>query len=299
MDKGFSSVQNRAYMTGIMKRRSIIALCSGILEIIFVFFALLMGFNKEAAWGGSVFMSYMYFTMISNTIAALSVAFVIPFAVEGIRKKRFLLPRWISVFLFMSATSISIVMLIVVCFLSYTSPEEVFGNGGIYAHFFCPFLTLILFFQIEGGYLYSIRDRILACAPFSIYLILYYIMVDIIGTENGGWEDIYHIIGFVPTWAGFLIGVTLAYVMSCIISKLSNFLTKKRTEKMFWFWGNDVDPVEAVIEAYGLGTMAANNVDREIIEIPYDILDELAKRYGLERARLIKAFVKGLEAGTK
>ncbi len=74
------------------------------------FFALMMGFNKMTfIYGANIFKSYIYFTIISNTMAAISVAFVIPFAVEGIRKSRFILPEWVSVLLFVSTSSISTV----------------------------------------------------------------------------------------------------------------------------------------------------------------------------------------------
>ena len=183
-----NSVRKREYMTGLMKKRSIIALCGGILELICVFFALLKGFNKMSIkYDISVFKSYMYFTMISNTMAAVSVAFIIPFAVEGIRKNRFILPKWISVLLFVSANSVSIVFLLVVTMMMHTSPNEAVGDGGIYAHFICPILVLILFFQIESGYRYNKRDRILACLPFAFYMLLYFVMVVVVGEENGGW----------------------------------------------------------------------------------------------------------------
>ena len=295
-----NSVRKREYMTGLMKKRSIIALCGGILELICVFFALLMGFNKMSIkYDTSVFKSYMYFTMISNTMAAVSVAFIIPFAVEGIRKNRFILPKWISVLLFVSANSISIVFLLVVTMMMHTSPNEAVGDGGIYAHFICPILVLILFFQIESGYRYNKRDRILACLPFAFYMLLYYVMVVVVGEENGGWKDIYHAMGYAPFFVSFPVMLAVAYATSLFISKLSNYLTRYRTEKMFCYWGENAEPVDALVEAYGLGIMTARNMDKENIEVPYDILEELAKRYNIAPSKMIRSFVKGLESGMK
>ena len=270
-----NSYQKREYMTGLMKKRSIIALCSGILELIFVFFALMMGFNKMTfIYGANIFKSYIYFTMISNTMAAISVAFVIPFAVEGIRKSRFILPEWVSVLLFVSTSSISTVLVLIACMLRYAPPDKTIGYGGLY-------------------------DRILACLPFCIYMILYYIMVVVVGKERGGWDDIYEITDYINPFAGILIGTVVAYTMSLLISKLSNYLTRKRIEKKYCFWGKDVDPTEALIEAYGLGIMTAKNMDMETIDIPYDILEELAKRYDIAPSRMFQSFLKGLEAGKK
>ncbi len=295
-----NSYQKREYMTGLMKKRSIIALCSGILELIFVFFALMMGFNKITfIYGENIFKSYIYFTMISNTMAAISVAFVIPFAVEGIRKSRFILPEWVSVLLFVSTSSISTVLVLIACMLRYAPLDKTIGYGGLYAHFVCPVLVLILFFQIESGYQHKRRDRILACLPFCFYTILYYIMVVVVGKERGGWDDIYEITDYINPFAGILIVTVVAYTMSLLISKLSNYLTRKRIEKKYCFWGKDVDPTEALIEAYGLGIMTAKNMDMETIDIPYDILEELAKRYDIAPSRMFQSFLKGLEAGKK
>lgn len=44
------SSEKREYITGLMKKRSVIALLSGVLEMICVFFALLMGFNAREAY---------------------------------------------------------------------------------------------------------------------------------------------------------------------------------------------------------------------------------------------------------
>jgi hypothetical protein len=283
-----------------MKKRSIIALCSGILEMIFVFPALMMGFNEMGVvWGTNIFWSYMYFTMISNTMAAISVAFVIPFAVEGIRKKRFILPGWIAVLLFISTTSETTICIILTVLMKYIPHERIFGHGGIYAHFICPILVFILFFQIESGYQYKRNDRILACLPFFIYIILYYVMVVIIGKENGGWDDIYNIMGIMTPFAAILFCVIAVYTVSLIIAKISNYLGKKRTEKKFRFWTSDVKPMEARIEAYGLGIMMAHGMDKNNIEIPYDILEELEKRYDIEPSDMINLFIKGLQEGMR
>ena len=130
-------------------------------------------------------------------------------------------------------------------------------------------------------------------------MILYYIMVVVVGKERGGWDDIYEITDYINPFAGILIGTVVAYTMSLLISKLSNYLTRKRIEKKYCFWGKDVDPTEALIEAYGLGIMTAKNMDMETINIPYDILEELAKRYDIAPSRMFQSFLKGLEAGKK
>ncbi len=285
-------------MTGLMTRHSIIALGNGIFELILVFYAIIMGLNITVVeMGKHIFMSYIYFTMISNTVAALAVAFVIPYAVEGIRKKRFILPHWISILFFVAVNSISVVMVIIMAFMSWADPERAYGGPGLFTHLICPLLVIVSFFQIESGYKYKLRDCLMACVPFTIYVIVYFIMVVIIGEDNGGWPDIYGITGIMPPLISSVILLVIALVTSLLISRISNFLTEKRNDKLFLYWNKDVQPVEASIEAYGLGTMMARGMGKEGAQIPYDILEELAKRYDVNLSDLLKSFVKGLEVG--
>ncbi len=63
------------------------------------------------------------------------------------------------------------------------------------------------------------------------------------------------------------------------------------------YWHDNLDPVEVRIEAYGLGRMAGQYGEKDIVQIPYDILEYLSEKYHLETADLIKPFVKGYLVG--
>ena len=63
---------------------------------------------------------------------------------------------------------------------------------------------------------------------------------------------------------------------------------------MYLFWREELDPIEVRIESFGLGRMAGQYSGENNIEIPYDILVYLAKRYHLKTEDLMKPFVKGL-----
>ena len=130
------------YVTNLMKRRSIIALCAGLLTIMLGFYGIIAGVNKmNVVLGKNGFLSFIYFTMISNTLAMLSAAFTIPFAVDGIRKKRFTLPRWIALMHYSAAISVTVMLLCVICFISWVSPDDAFGGANIITHIFCPVLS--------------------------------------------------------------------------------------------------------------------------------------------------------------
>ena len=245
------------------------------------------------------FSSFIYFTMIANTLAALSVAFVFPYAAEGIRKRRFTLPEWVAVFHYVATTSIAIMMVFVLAVISRASPEDAFGGSNIVTHVFCPILILVLFFQIENGHRLTPKDRLFGIVPFGVYIFIYFIEVAVIGEANGGWPDIYHIREHIPTALAIPLSLLLAFGVSTVIAFLSNFLTEKRNKKMFMLWREDMDPIEVRIEAFGIGRMAAQSGEKNNFQIPYDILAYLAERYELETEDLINPFVKGLTTELK
>ena len=284
----------REYLTVLLRRRSMIALCCGTITLMLSFYGIIAGVNKTiAVLHENGFSSFVFYTMISNTLAALSVAFVFPYAVEGVRKKRFVLPKWVAVMHYAATTSIAITMVFVFAFISWVSPEDAFGGSNLVTHVFCPILILISFFQIESGHLFTWKDCLLGAVPICVYSIIYLIEVIVIGEANGGWPDIYHIKEYLsPILAIPLLLVTFG--VGVAVALLSNHLTKKRTDKMFLLWSEELEPIEVRIEAYGLGLMAGQHSDKNDIQIPCDILISLAKRYNIDPEDLIKPFMKGL-----
>ena len=237
--------------------------------------------------------------MLSNTLAALSVAFVIPYAVEGILKMRFTLPRWIAVMYHLSATSIAIMMVFVLVFMSWASPEDAFGGSNLVTHVFCPLLILIAFFQTENGQIYTLLDKLLGIVPFCVYLVVYLVEVVVVGEANNGWPDIYHITEYLSPALAIPIMLLFAFGISTIVASISNYLTRRRMAKTFRYWSEDVEPYEVRIEAYGLGRVAGLYGERNNIQVPLDILEHLAERYQLKTEDLMKPFFKGIQVGVK
>lgn len=288
----------RDHMTNLMKRRSVIALCAGLLTVILSFYGIIAGVNKtNTVLKKNGFLSFTYFTMISNTLAMLSAAFTIPFAVEGIRKKRFTLPRWIALMHYSAAICVTIMFFCVICFISWVSPDDAFGGSNIVTHIFCPVLILISFFQTEHEYIYTIKNQSLGMIPLCLYIIAYFIEVILIGEANGGWPDIYHIKEFLPVWLAILALFLFGLGISFMIRMISNRLTNIRRTKMFAIWKEDADPLEVRIEAYSLGVMVGSKGEKNNIQIPYDILEYLAEKHRLNVDDLTKPFMKGIIIG--
>ena len=290
----------REHLTVLLRRRSVIALCCAILTLALAFYGVTEGVNRtNTVFHENGFRSFIYYTMLSNAFAALSAAFVFPFTVEGIRKKRFVLPKWAALLHYMATTSIAVTMVFVFAFISWTSPSDAFGGANLVTHVICPPLIIISFLQIESGHLFTWKDRLLGIVPCSVYLIVYYIEVVVIGEANGGWPDIYHVLDHLTPAVAIPVFLLLAFGVSTSIALLSNLLTKKRRKKTFEFWKKDLDPIEVKIEAFGMGRMAAEVGEDSNIQIPYDILAELAKTYALDTEELMRPFVKGLTTERK
>ena len=284
----------RECLTILLRRRSVIALCCVVLTLALAFYGIIESVNKTVTvCHENGFRSFIYYTMVSNTLAALSAAFVFPFAVEGIRKKRFIIPRWVELIHFIATTAIAVTMVFVLAFISWASPEDAFGGANLFTHLVCPPLILISFFQMEGGRRFTWKDRLLGIAPCFAYLTVYYIEVVLVGEANGGWPDLYRVQEFLSPAVAIPAFLLLAFGVSTIIALISNFLTKKRNKKMFLLWKDDLDPIEVKIEAYGMGRMAAQ-YGEDSIQLPYDILTSLAEKYHLDTEELMKAFTVGL-----
>ena len=288
-------IRIREYITVLLRRRSVIALCCVILTLTFTFYGIIAGVDRTISkFHENGFTSFIYYTMVSNALAALSAAFVFPYAVEGIRKKRFTMPRWVAVMHYVATTTIAVTMVVVFAFISWVSPDDAFGGPNLATHVICPLLILMSFFQMESGYLFSWRDRLLGMIPLSVYMVVYFIEVIVIGESKGGWPDIYHITEFVSPALAIPAALLLAFGVSTAVALISNRLTKIRNKKMFLYWRGDPDPIEVRIEAFGIGRMAAQSAEKNNVQIPYDILSYLAQTCDLTAEDLVKPFVKGL-----
>ncbi len=293
-------IGSREQMTNLFRRRSIIALVGCSLTMAFAFYGVISGVARTIRyWAGDPFSSFIFYTMLSNVLAALSASFVLPFAVEGVRKKRFTLPGWVAVIHYLSACTVAIMMVFVFVFISWAAPEDAFGGSNLILHVFSPAMMLLSFFQMENGHIYTWRDRILGCVPLFVYLFVYFVEVAVIGEANGGWPDIYRITKFLHPLIAAPLMVVFALAVSTAVAWLANILTRRRKAKMYQYWKEGTDLIEVRIEAYGLGRMEGMNGEAAGIQIPLDILNELAKRYGLKTDDLLRSYMTGVLNGRR
>ena len=104
----------KKYLITLQQRRSVIAMIAGVLILSLTFMAIIQGVQSRATGRESLF---HYFTVLSNIFSAVGAAFMIPYAVEGIRRKRFVLPRWVVLFQYCGALGVFITLTSAVMFI--------------------------------------------------------------------------------------------------------------------------------------------------------------------------------------
>ncbi|MBQ6477810.1 MAG: hypothetical protein IJI44_00425 [Erysipelotrichaceae bacterium] len=297
-----STLSKRRYMISLYKRRSIVALIAGIIT-----FAVAL-----AAIGGGLMRSYLhwqreagyslfhYFTVNSNLLSAIGAAFLIPYAVDGIRKKRFVLPRWVSLFQYSGAICTTLTMIFSILFIFPTQgPQTAFGGMNFFLHIICPITTLILLYMVETDVHFDLSDSMLCLFPFFVYALIYIVNVVLLGEENGGWRDIYFIATYTPAAVSaplmFMMGFGVSYLISFFYNRLSDY----RRKQFVSVWKDDASKVEINIEVYGLGRYNGMAMDDSNIPMPVDIFKALCEKYGMDLSSLCQVYNKGVIDGMK
>lgn len=242
---------------------------------------------------------FHYFTINANILTALAAGCIIPFAVEGIRKKYFTYPKWAAIFHYSGTISTTLTMVFAVFLISRYDPYMAFGGNNLFLHIICPILVLISFFMVESDNRFSLRDSLIGLTPLVIYCAVYLYEVVLVGEKNGGWPDFYHIMDISPLYITLSGVLLMGFGIAAAIRWGSNRLNEYRRKKLTARWREDADPVEIRIEVFGLGRYTGKNVDKNNISLPMDIIELLADRYDMKTDELLRVFIKGVSDGLK
>ncbi len=145
---------------------------------------------QEVGWK-----SYHMFTILSNMFMGVAAAMCIPYAVDGLRYDNYHLPRWVVNVLFTATTGVALTFLIAVTVLSPMTSyyRMMLFSNNILFHTAVPILSILLFIFINSDHRVRPRAAWLAIVPVSLYAALYFVLVFLLGEENGGWRDHYQI----------------------------------------------------------------------------------------------------------
>ena len=276
--------QKKKYLIALEETRSIVALAAGILVFICTLLCVF--------WAINVFDAGMlqYFTLLSNLLSAVAAAFMIPYAVEGIRKKRFVLPRWVVLFQFAGAVCVTITMVIALGLILPTrGARQAFDRFNLWLHVVTPLATVVLFLCVESGVSLTKRDMLLAQIPYWAYMLVYLIMVSLLGR----WKDIYSVTVFMPIWATIPFVLAVGMAVAVVLRRVQNRRTAQSWNRIARMWSDDLEPTQLLIEAFGLGRYIGAVCDPGELTVPLDIFKAMAERYDVPLEKLTKAYVKG------
>ena len=245
--------------------------------------------------------AFRYFTTLSNSYTFFAAGFIFPYAINGIRMKRLIYPRWLSLFHYSGTVCTTLTLVFAMAFILPYDKQMALGGSNFFLHLICPLAVLISFMMVESSYQYRKKDTFICLIPLMIYSAVYTTMVVFVGEGNGGWPDMYKLNTFVPIYVGFPAVWLLALGISFVINKVSSRLFKNRQDEMLFSLNRYIDPVELKLEVYELGRLYGASDDENDLSIPYDLLKQLADHYteGTDIDDLYNMYTAGLLAGVK
>ena len=284
---------NKKYLISLYRRRSILAFIAGTLILCLTCVAITSTLVYYTDKGDASL--FYFFTVLSAILSATGSAFMIPYAVEGIRKKRFSLPKWVALIQFSATTCEIITLLSVLLVILPINGEDVITGINFWLHLITPSLTVILFSCVETGVLFTRKDTILVQLPYWGYMVVYWTMVILIGEGNGGWRDFYKVQSLLlPLWSVFLIMFLGGYLVASVLRRFHNFRARKGMDRLSALWNADLEPTELKIEAFGLGRYMGGQYQGDEISIPLDVFEMMTERYDVTMEELTKAYIRGV-----
>lgn len=250
---------------------------------------------QEVGWK-----SYHMFTILANMFAGIAAALCIPYAVDGLRYDNYHLPRWVVNVLYMATTGVALTFLIAVTVLSPMTSyyRMMLYSNNILFHTINPIIAILLFIFINSDHKVSFRSTFLAIAPVVLYAALYFVLVFVIGEENGGWRDHYQIrdiTQYVPLPLVVLGMVLIVFAVALLLRAAHNSVHKKRKKQTVSYYQSagefDCPSIDSAIEA-----LAARNRSRDPggeLTVPRRILGMMEEKYksGLPLRELCRMYI--------
>lgn len=177
--------------------------------------------------------TFCMFTVNSNIFCGIAMMLTIPYTIDGMRKKDFHLPNWMVDFLLMGVTAVGLTFLVSLCVLAPVKGFVlIFTGSRFFLHGLCPILAIIAFCFIITNHVISIKESLIALLPVMLYAMVYYFMVEILGPDNGGWDDFYGFFTLIPSWISLLSFMPLTFGVATVIRLLHNRSCRRHMQWM-------------------------------------------------------------------
>ena len=151
--------------------------------------------NTEMLDAGG-WVSFRYFTMLSNILAAIAAVIVAGFDVKNLIRDEYAFPRWVLILKYAGTVAVTLTFVTVVVFLGPMVQAlgygyfTLFKNENFFLHFLSPVLAIVSFICFERIENFKFIETLYGVIPTVLYSFAYLPMV-VIGKENGGWPDFY------------------------------------------------------------------------------------------------------------
>ena len=196
--------------------------------------------------------TFCMFTVNSNILGAISSFAVIPYTIDGIRKKEYSLPDWVVIFMMMGTTSVALTFLISLFVLSPAKGLVlIFTGSRFFLHGVCPILNILTFCLFISSHKIRIKESFLALIPVAVYALVYFVMVVLVKEERGGWADFYGFATKIPIWFSATIVLPLTYGITTLIRLWHNytFVNRRKNEaQIFLDYFGEKDTKEILFE---------------------------------------------------
>ena len=193
--------------------------------------------------------TFCMFTVNSNLLAAISSFAIIPYAIDGIRKKEYSLPDWVVVFMMTGTTSVALTFLISLFVLSPVKGFVlIFTGSRFFLHGVCPILNILAFCIFVTSHKIKVKELIYSLIPVAIYAIIYFVMVVVITEERGGWADFYGFATKIPIWISATSILPLTFGIAALLRLWHNhsFIKRRKNEAeifLGYFDGKDAKEI--------------------------------------------------------
>lgn len=285
---------NKQYIISLHKKHSVIALIACLISLACSLYSIYAGIVHYVREGLSPVDFFQYFTSLSGSYCGLTSGLIIPFAVDGIRKKRFTCPRWLSLLHYSSVICTTLVFVFTLCFISWYDPQLAFGRQNFFLHLVCPILILMAFQMTETYHLLE-RKHIFICAlPVMLYMCIY--LYKVVITKQ--WKDLYHFTA-IPFYISLVLMLGLCYLLAAGIRKIYNRKTEYYQKQVIKGFDDGLDEVAVKIEVYGLGRYIGLNGTYNDVSLNLDIIRAIADKYGIRLEDLTRTYCKGVIDGLR
>ena len=266
----------------INKMRLILGLviCSVVIAITFVTLILNAAdiYNEKSPESGLG--TLRMFTTLSNILAATTASLCIPFQIDGLRRNRYKLPKWIVILMYIGTAAVFLTFFVAITVISAAQgfKKAMFAKSNLFMHTISPIAIFLLFVLGITDHKVKFKESLLALIPIYIYGILYIILV-FVAQE---WRDHYKTNEYIPWYISIIALAVVAFGVTQLLRFLHNVSNKHVTQSIekYYLFSEDFKFDSLTDAVAHLAKEQSKFMHKgDDIYIPVDTIQIIAKRY--------------------